>query len=131
MINMTTEISLVVLYNKEKKLLLQNRKTISKFGEEWAFFGGKLEKEESPEDAIKREIKEELNYNIFNYKYVKKFKNKVNGSIIHVFTAPFSGDLTQFTLREGDGMKLFSIKEYKKLKLIPGTRMPEILDELF
>lgn len=128
---MTNEISLVVLYNKEKKLLMQNRKNISKFGEEWAFFGGKLEKGESPEDAIIREIKEELNYNLDNYKYIKKFRNKVNGSIIHVFTAPFSGDLSQFTLGEGEGMKLFSLKEFKKLKLTPGTQMPEILDKLF
>ena len=36
----------------------------------WEFPGGKVEKNESPEDALKREIKEELNIDISVQKYL-------------------------------------------------------------
>ena len=36
----TRTIAIVVPYTKDKKILLQNRKSISKWGEEWSFWGG-------------------------------------------------------------------------------------------
>ncbi len=54
------DVALIIFYDKEKRILLQNRKGISKVGEEWGFFGGHIEKEETPEKALTREVKEEL-----------------------------------------------------------------------
>ena len=40
----TRTVALIIFYDENKKILLQDRKTISKWGEEWGFFGGGLVK---------------------------------------------------------------------------------------
>ena len=61
---MRREVSAAIVYNKENQILLQNRESISRMGEEWGFFGGALEQDETPEQALIREIEEELTYKI-------------------------------------------------------------------
>jgi len=53
---------------KDKKLLLQDRKNISKYWEEWSFFWWWIEEWENPKDALLREIKEELWFEISSWK---------------------------------------------------------------
>ena len=38
-------ITTIVFYNEDKKILFQDRRDRSKYGEEWGFFGGLLKKE--------------------------------------------------------------------------------------
>ena len=52
---------------KNNKLLLQDRKGISKYWEEWSFFGWWLDEWESSREALLREIKEELEFDISNW----------------------------------------------------------------
>jgi 8-oxo-dGTP diphosphatase len=49
---------------KEGEILLAKRKPGGHIGGKWEFPGGKTEPDESPEDALKREIKEELDIDI-------------------------------------------------------------------
>jgi 8-oxo-dGTP pyrophosphatase MutT (NUDIX family) len=67
-------ISLIIFFDKNKKILLQDRTGISKFGEEWGYFGGSVEKNETPKQTIIRETKEELDFDLinFNFKYIGK-----------------------------------------------------------
>jgi len=59
-----------VIIEKEDKVLLMKRKGSNGSGT-WAFPGGKLEKFESFEDCAIREIKEEVDLDIFNIKIDK------------------------------------------------------------
>jgi 8-oxo-dGTP diphosphatase len=53
------------IIKKDNKILICQRKNDSKFGSlKWEFPGGKVEFGESPTDALKREIKEELDLEI-------------------------------------------------------------------
>ena len=52
---------------KDWKLLLQKRKWISKYWEEWSFFGWRIEKWENSKKALIREINEELWFDIDNW----------------------------------------------------------------
>ena len=63
----------VIFITDEKKILLEDRRRINKHGEEWSFFGGSMEQRETHEQAMKREIKEEMGFEIDNYKYFKKY----------------------------------------------------------
>ncbi len=53
-----------IIWHKGKILIAQRLKTDSTFPGKWEFPGGKIEPGEHPMDALKRELKEELNLEI-------------------------------------------------------------------
>ncbi len=124
------DVAVVAFYDSDKNVLLQDRKTINKRGERWGFFGGGMEKGETPEQAIIREIKEELDYHLEDFDYLKQLSVKYPDIFLvgHVFVAPLKVNLEDFNLQEGDGMKLFSMKEARNLNIAKGDHM--VLDEL-
>jgi len=126
---MANKVSLIV-FLEGNKILLQERKDFSRFGEEWAFFGGQIEDEETPEQALKREIREELDFELKEFKMFKKYVHKMKEDHItekNIFTAKFPG-FDKIKLKEGSGMKLFTLDEAKKLKLMPHDI--EIIEDL-
>lgn len=64
--------AIIVFYNNEWKILLQERGSYSKIWEEWAFFGGWVEEGETPLEGFFREAREELGLYMqeFDYKYI-------------------------------------------------------------
>ena len=50
--------------NKNKTLIFSTQKGKGEFENGWEFPGGKIEQNETPKEALKREIKEELNVSI-------------------------------------------------------------------
>ena len=57
-------VSVLAIIDKQNKVLITKRPIDKPFGNFWEFPGGKLKKNETPEHAIVREIKEELDINI-------------------------------------------------------------------
>ena len=53
-------LSTIIFFEHDGRILLQDRRSITKFGEEWGPFGGSIETGETPDQAIRREVKEEL-----------------------------------------------------------------------
>lgn len=52
------------LIRDEEKILIAQRGRGKRFGWQWEFPGGKVRRNETPEDCLRREIKEELNLEI-------------------------------------------------------------------
>ena len=52
------------LIRDDEKILIAQRGRSQKFGRQWEFPGGKLNKGETPEACLRREIREELNLEI-------------------------------------------------------------------
>ena len=123
-------VAVIIFYDEKKRILLQDRSGISKFGEEWGFFGGGLEKDETPEEAVVREVKEELNYQLDNYSFLKEvhYVTPKFNITLYAFIAPLKDKLKKFNQKEGKKMKLYSLEQAKKLKMVP-TDYP-ILDAL-
>lgn len=117
---MRREVSVAIFYNKENKILLQNREGISKWGEEWAFFGGGIEENETPEQALIREIEEELTYKVKEFSFFKKhiFETEEHHFELNIFLIHFA-NTSQFEQKEGKEMALFSLEEAKNLKMMP------------
>ena len=54
-------VSCAVLFDKNNNILISKRKQGTDFADKWEFPGGKVESNEIPEEALIRELKEELN----------------------------------------------------------------------
>lgn len=113
-----------VFFTRDRRILLQDRKGISKFGEEWSFFGGKVEEGETPEEAVVREIKEELDYDLEHHTYLCRLTHRSSRgqrTEVHYFIKEIE-HLDDFTILEGAGMRLVTIDEAKGLKMMFGFR---------
>ena len=64
---MHINVSVGVLIDSNKKILLAQRPKSRSWSGWWEFPGGKLEKNESPEEALVRELKEEVGIIVVNY----------------------------------------------------------------
>jgi len=61
---MTMGLVTAALIRDEDKILIAQRGRSKRFGWKWEFPGGKVRVDETPEDCLQREIKEELNLEI-------------------------------------------------------------------
>ncbi|MBD1910574.1 NUDIX hydrolase [Leptolyngbya sp. FACHB-8] len=79
---------------------------------QWAFFGGHLEPDEKPEEAVRRELLEEIGYTPPDLKLFQSYPtDKV---VRHVFAAPLTVPLSALTLQEGMDMSLVSITDVQR-----------------
>ena len=111
------EVAVVIFYDKEHRVLLQDRTGYKgQMEEHWGFFGGGIEKAESPEQALMREIREELGFNLKKYEFLGVFSGKSKNleTTRYAFTAKLE-NIKNFKQMEGRGMKLFTIQQAQKL----------------
>ncbi len=94
----------------------------------WGLLGGGSEKNEKPIDTVKREIKEELDIEVFNIKHLhsKKKIHIVRGKKYEINGHYFLGktnvkDLSNIILNEGQKALFFSIDEIMKIKNVSPT----------
>lgn len=117
---MARDVCNIILYNKEKKILIQHRaENATRMPWYWAFFGWGIEKDESPEQAVKREALEELNYSVHNPKFILKqdFTREFGPSKKYVFIEAY--DETQaIKIGEGQGLWRYHFSELTDLKMI-------------
>lgn len=113
------KVALIIFYDDKKRILLQDRRSISKMGEEWGYFGGQIEEGETPEQAVVRETKEELRYDLKEYRYAGRYTDVISDLTIdrYVFVAPLK-DISQLTQVEGEKMQFFSLEEALRLKMV-------------
>ncbi len=111
-------VAIVIFYDKNLNLLVQKRKIHSKVGEVFGFFGGEIEKEETAEQALRRELKEELNYSPKQLKHWGKYSftidlsgSKYDGNIRYgeLFLSPVTPELMKSTSEDNTEMILLPI----------------------
>lgn len=104
------QVALAILYRQEK-FLLQLRDDIPSIVHPgvWALFGGKIEEGETPEMGFRREVKEEIAYDVPSANLFKCYEEP--HVIRHVFHSPLIVDLDQLILGEGSDMALATLEE--------------------
>jgi len=104
------KVALIIPFNEKFEILFQNRKNISKkHNKDYGFFGGGLEEGESVEEALAREIKEELSIDadkLENLKFFKKYyyeKPELDiARELHVFLCKMP-ETEEIDIKEGEG----------------------------
>ena len=124
----------IILIANDGRILLQYRNKDNKWNQDsWGEFGGQIEEGETPEEAIKRELKEELGIELIDLKFFKKYGLQRKKGIYEqfVFTASLNYLLESLKKqqKEGKDLALFSCGEIKNLKMADYTR--EILEDFF
>jgi len=114
-------VALIVLYDQNRRILLQHRTAdAERLPNYWAFFGGGIKNGETPIDGIKREAIEELQYELKNpiFFLKKNFRLPNAEGHLYIFIEPFYGDKSSLKLCEGQGWGWFSIEEINDCKMI-------------
>lgn len=78
----------------------------------WGFFGGHLEPGESPEQALQRELQEEIGYQIGDYSHFGCYET--SQVIRHVYQTPLTQSIEQLTLNEGWDLDLITPEDIER-----------------
>lgn len=115
----------VIICWKDKVLLfLRDDKHDIPAPNRWQLPGGGLEKDETPESCIKRELKEEVSHIPKDLRFFTKIKMP-DGSHVYIYYA-FVGDREAKYFKkgkyEGQDVSFFTLDEMEKLSLTPTLR---------
>lgn len=120
---MLKQVSLLLLFDKDKRILLQHRSEDQKnLPGYWAFFGGHIEEEETPEQALLRESDEELEYKPEKHRLVMTqefLHNKVKHKK-YVYLEKYNN--SELVQHEGQAMGWYHLDEMQKLKMVDHDR---------
>lgn len=101
-----TEVATCLLFDRDQNLViyLRDNKPSIPFPNSWDLFGGTLEDGETPEQALSRELSEELSITDFSPHFFRDYScvtGDVSPNIKHVFWAIIEQSWDELTLNEG------------------------------
>ncbi len=107
--NKTREVALVIFYDDQGNILVQDRTNKPNAIQKYGFFGGGVEQDETPEVALKREMREELGLKIENFRFWKRSEYIVKDKgpylglrvIKHVFLSHITSEIINSKVFEG------------------------------
>jgi 8-oxo-dGTP diphosphatase len=113
--------AVAVIVNNDNKILLLKRSDYEKqwMPNKWSLVGGAIEKGETPQKAVEREIMEETGLEI--KKFSKSFTIETHqDSIEHVFACRYDGEPTDIKLNdENSNYGWYDISEMEYLDIVP------------
>jgi 8-oxo-dGTP diphosphatase len=123
------EIAAIILENDNRELLLylRDNKPDIPFPDHWDLIGGHVEEGETPEQALVREVKEELNIDLKEYIFYKKYvclTGDAYENTKYIYYGRINLPIEKVTLLEGVRPQYFSRAE------IPDVKFANILKSI-
>jgi 8-oxo-dGTP diphosphatase len=129
MVREVKEIAAIILENHigDFLLYLRDNKPGIPFPDHWDLIGGHVEEGETPEEALVREVKEELDIDIKDYVFYRKyecFTGDAYENIKYIYYGKIGVPIEEITLLEGVRPQYFSREE------IPNVKFANILKSI-
>ena len=123
------QIAAIILENDKGEILLylRDNKPDIPFPNHWDLIGGHVEEGETPEEALLREVKEELDIDLTDYTFYKKYEcltGDAYENIKYIYSGKINLPIEEVTLLEGVRPQYFSKSE------IPNVRFANILKSI-
>ena len=118
-----------ILINPQGQVLLQQRddNPAIRYPGHWSLFGGTVEDDESPAEAVAREVQEEIDFELRNFGLFREFVQ--NNKREFAFAGELTASLDELTLSEGQGMNFFYPSQLRELQIRPDDK--ETLEQYF
>jgi 8-oxo-dGTP diphosphatase len=116
-------VSLLLIIKNNRFLLLKRSELETNYGNMYGLPGGHVEKNETPTDALIREINEELGVFVPNFKILRKYKNGESFMCVYYFkSSDFDENKIKLNYEHSD-FGFFSYYEILQMKnqIIPTT----------
>jgi 8-oxo-dGTP diphosphatase len=123
------EIAAIILENEKGEFLLylRDNKPDIPFPDYWDLIGGHVEEGETPEEALVREVREELDIELKEYTFYKKYEcltGDAYENIKYIYYGKIDLPIEKITLLEGVRPQYFSREE------IPNVKFANILKSI-
>jgi 8-oxo-dGTP diphosphatase len=120
------KIAAIILENDKSGFLLalRDNKPGIPFPNHWDLIGGHVEEGETPEEALVREVKEELNIELKEYTFFRMYEcltDDAYENIKYIYSGKIDIPIEEITLLEGERPQYFSREE------IPDVRFANII----
>ena len=125
----TRRTAAIILYTKDGKILLQHRSPDApRNPNNWGCFGGGIEEGETPEQTVRRECYEEIEYTLRNPRLIHEEAESGSPHTTEYTYAEEYDPSQSIKLREGQGYGWFTIQEAFELEISDYRR--EMLQKL-
>jgi 8-oxo-dGTP diphosphatase len=126
------QIAMVLLFDRDRRLLvyLRDDKPDIPFPHHWDFFGGHVEEGETPEQALVREVKEELGVDLARWNFFRRYvctEGDAYPNIKYLYWAKIDKIAQELTLCEGQ--QLISITPEQRSDLKFANILGQILED--
>ena len=125
------QVATALLFDRDNKLLIYLRDDTPEisFPNHWDLFGGYVEANETPEQALVRELKEELNIDVHEFEFYKAVESftEAKPNTKFVFVVRIEQAAEELTLYEGQNLRGIDLSERGNYKF--ANMLGQILDD--
>jgi 8-oxo-dGTP diphosphatase len=107
------------IIREDDKIFIAKRKANIHLGGYWEFPGGKIKDSESPEDALKRELIEELGMEVIVKKFVTKQLHHYSDFSIELLAYDCEFIRATFSLIDHDQIEWIKLTDLKDFRMAP------------
>ena len=115
----------ILIKNNNYLLQLRDKKKNILYPNQWCFFGGKIKKNETPENCIIREMREELSIKVKVLMKIYECINYKTNTYLNYFFIDTNSIITRKNLAEGQNFGWFKRKKILNLRRTPDIRIFE------